>query len=75
MRKYQTKTAKHVSKKKSETSDPRQTPNLAPAASAATYNSPFCPRFDLVPKAPKAKKKNRTCTADFKTLTGNKRVY
>ena len=36
--------------KKWKSSDPRQTPKFATAASAATYSSLFCARCDLPPK-------------------------
>ena len=61
-------------KKSEKISDPRPTPKLATSASAAANNSPFCARCDLRPKAPKANKKKRTCTAGFEPVTTNMRI-
>lgn len=61
-------------KKSEKISDPRPTPKLATSASAAAHNSPFCARCDLRPKAPKANKKKRTCTAGFEPVTANMRI-
>ena len=52
-----------------------QPPNSQLPPVTAAHNSPFCARCDLRPKAPKANKKNRTCTAGFEAATANMRIY
>ena len=61
--------------KSEKKSDPRPTSKFVTSAIEAAHNSPFCARCDLRPKAPKANKKNRTCTAGFEAATANMRIY